>query len=581
MKYTEYILFALCLLLYGNTIQHGFVMDDVSVLMEHKHVQQGISGIVDIFKEDSFAAYLSKLGYSEQIITGGRYRPLSLAVFAVGVTLWGNNPLYFHLLNILLFAACTLVFYRLVRTLLPNQPLSALAAVVLFAVHPIHTEVVANIKSADELLAFLFGAIAVTIAIKPDFSIKNQIISSILMLLALFSKEIAIVWVVLIPLFRFSLLQENVKKVATRSLFPIVAALLYIGVRSAVIAHPAAGTMMQDPMNNPMINVQGQWLNTNAKATDALDNVWRFKGENRPFTFAERTATVSFILLQYVKLMFVPYPLSHDYSPFHIRVKNWSDPMVLFSCALIVGLLVWSMWALFRKRKLAGWALLWFILPLIPVCNLFFTVGTLLAERFLMMPSGGFCLLLGLGMGYLFQKNLHFTTVLGGLVALALSGLTILRNQAWKSNETLLETDMNHTPQSAHIYLSYGDLKVRAALAMKDSLAQAAALRKTIPILEKGLSLHPLHYMAWHGIGIAHFTLKDYESAIKDYQIANVLFYTDLRTKQNLAASIRQQGQVFMRKGSTSQAIRYLEKAYQLSPDSTILPMLTQLKQQK
>jgi tetratricopeptide (TPR) repeat protein len=85
--------------------------------------------------------------------------------------------------------------------------------------------------------------------------------------------------------------------------------------------------------------------------------------------------------------------------------------------------------------------------------------------------------------------------------------------------------------------------------------------------------------MAWHGIGIAHFTLKDYESAIKDYQIANVLFYTDLRTKQNLAASIRQQGEVFMRKGATSQAIRYLEKAYQISPDSTILPMLTQLKQ--
>jgi hypothetical protein len=461
-------------------------MDDVSVLTEHKHVQQGISGIVDIFKEDSFAAYLSKLGYSEQIITGGRYRPLSLAVFAVGVTLWGNNPLYFHLLNILLFAACAVVFYRLVRALLPNQPLSALAAAVLFAVHPIHTEVVAYIKSADELLAFLFGTIAVLLAIKPDFSIKNQIISGVLMLLALFSKEIAIVWVVLIPLFRFVLLQEDFKKVARYSFYPIVAAVLYIGVRSVVIAHPTAGTMMQDPMNNPMINVQGQWVNTNPKASDALDNVWRFKGENRAFTLAERTATVSYILLQYVKLMFVPYPLSHDYSPFHIRVKNWNDPMVLFSCALIVGGLVWSLWALFKKRKLAGWAGLWFILPLIPVCNLFFTVGTLLAERFLMMPSGGFCLLFGLGMGYLFQKNLHFTTVLAGLVALVLSGLTIMRNPAWASNETLLETDMNHTPQSAHIYLSYGDLKVRTALAIKDSLAQATALRKTIPILEKG-----------------------------------------------------------------------------------------------
>jgi protein O-mannosyl-transferase len=565
----------LAIALYANTLGHHFVMDDTVVLTGHKAVQQGLAGIPKIFGEDSFASFLNQIGVNEQIITGGRYRPFSLAFFAVGVSIWGNNAFMFHLCNVLLFAGCAVAFYQLLRLLLPGRDWAQLAAAVLFVVHPIHTEVVANIKSADELWSFLFGALAAIAALQNgQWTLKSGIFTALFLFLALLSKEIAIVWAVLVPLMRWMKYSENLPTLGRNMALPMVAVLLYGGIRMAVIQEVGQGTMMHEPLNNPFLHVSGHWVNINEKTTDRIDHILRFKGQSRPYTGSEKTATVAYTLLDYARLMVVPHPLSHDYSPFYIRPKKWSDPAVLFGAALSLGLLLGGAWFVWRRKSWFGLGALWFLLPLLPVCNLFFTVGTFLAERFLMLPSAGFCLMLGLLMGWLFAKNKKIALGAGVTLAAGLAVLTVMRNPVWHTNEDLLRTDMDHAPNSARIYMSYGDLKVRQALQLKDTAAQAQALRQVLPIFEKGLALHPIYFMGWHGLGIAHFNLKDFDKAIRDYQVALTLHPNDRLTQQNLGASIRNQGEVFKRQGNIPKAILYLEKAYSISPDTTILPLL-------
>ncbi len=570
----------LAIALYANTLGHHFVMDDAVVLTGHKAVQQGVAGIPQIFSEDTFTAYLSQVGVNEQVITGGRYRPFSLAVYALGVSLWGNNALMFHLCNVLLFAGCALLFYRLLRLLLPHYPWAPLVGAVLFVVHPIHTEVVANIKGADELWAFLWGVLAAIVALRrADLGLKTGLLAGICLLLGCLSKEIAVVWLPLIAAMRWMKYSTPLAQLARGMAFPVLALLLYGGIRKSVIQDVGKGTMMHEPLNNPFLHVAGHWVNINEKAVDRTDHVLRFKGQSRPYTAVEKSATVAHILLQYAKLLVLPHPLSHDYSPFYLRPKTWASPTALLGAVLSFTLLLGGSWWAIRRKRWLGLGALWCILPLLPVCNLFFTVGTFLAERFLMLPSAGFCLIIGILGSRFFAKNKTIALGTGIVVAAALAVLTLLRNPAWHTNEDLLRTDMAHTPNSSRIYMSLGDLKVRQALQLKDSTAQAAALRDVVPILEKGLALHPVYFMGWHGLGIAHFNLKNFEMAMRDYQVALTLNPNDRLTQQNLGAALRKQGEAFKGRGEAAKAIRYLEKAYQTSPDTSILPLLRELKQ--
>ena len=81
--------------LYANTLGHGFVLDDSLVITKNKFTTQGISGLGKIFSTDTFFGYYQEEG-RETLITGGRYRPLSLAFFAILFQVFGASPLVFH-----------------------------------------------------------------------------------------------------------------------------------------------------------------------------------------------------------------------------------------------------------------------------------------------------------------------------------------------------------------------------------------------------------------------------------------------------------------------------------------------------
>src|SRR5690606_15075164 len=119
---------------------------------------------------------------------------------------------------------------------------------------------------------------------------------------------------------------------------------------------------------------------------------------NNPFldmTAAQKGATIMYTLGLYVKLLFFPYPLTHDYYPYHIPIMEWSDIRTLISAgvyALLIGLGLYGTW----KKHVYGYTIAYFLATLSIVSNIVFPIGTFMNERFLFMPS----LVFGIFFGY-------------------------------------------------------------------------------------------------------------------------------------------------------------------------------------
>ncbi|MEM6964028.1 MAG: hypothetical protein AAF573_04615 [Bacteroidota bacterium] len=117
-------------------------------MQKNDFVQAGIAGLGDIFTHSWY--------YGLTDTPDRYYRPMMLAGFAVETSLFGNDAKVYHIMNVLYYAlSCAFLFF-VIKLLFKNKNwLIALGATLLFTAHPLHTEVVANIKSRDEIFAFL------------------------------------------------------------------------------------------------------------------------------------------------------------------------------------------------------------------------------------------------------------------------------------------------------------------------------------------------------------------------------------------------------------------------------------------
>ena len=148
-EYSLWILVIFSLLLYSNTIGFEYVLDDGIVTTKNRFVQAGWAGIYDIFTH----GYL----YGFNGMNNQSYRPIALATMAIEKAIFGNSPIISHFFNTLFFAfGVGLLFTFFTKIFQQKNKYLPFVAALLFAAHPIHTEVVANIKSRDELLAFCF-----------------------------------------------------------------------------------------------------------------------------------------------------------------------------------------------------------------------------------------------------------------------------------------------------------------------------------------------------------------------------------------------------------------------------------------
>lgn len=246
----------------------------------------------------------------------------------------------------------------------------------------------------------------------------------------------------------------------------------------------------------------------------------------------------------YLKLLIAPYPLTVDYYPRHIEVKSFASPVVLFSVVLHLFLLIWAIRNI-RNRNWIAFGILYYFITFSIVSNFFFSIGANMAERFMFMPSLGFCLIVALFSIKLAEnwnrkkQNLGFSRIafILGAITLLFGTLTIKRNFDWKDNMTLFSKDILVSANSAKINCDLAALKLEAsekliieknketatfskverdnAIAELDDLRYGISM-EAIALLEKAVTIHPLYTIAWLKLGNAYHYLGQLASNDKE-----------------------------------------------------------------
>lgn len=555
------LIFVLAFLLYANTLGHGFVLDDSIVITENMFTQKGISGIPGILSKDTFFGFFKVEG-KDALVSGGRYRPFTLVLFALLYQVAGKSALAFHLLTVLLFAGTCLVLYHTLRAMVTpkmgagyGNAMSFIAAA-LFAVHPIHTEVVANIKGCDEIVTLLgcLGALWLVLKAADTGNTAYGLGAGAVFFLACMSKENAATFVVILPmaLWFFRDRSSSGATSIARYVWPSWAAFAVFFLIRGSILNWKFGSAPMELMNNPYLKIVGtQWVS---------------------FSFSEKLATISYTLGKYLQLLVWPAPLTHDYYPRHIDLKTFSNPVALLSLAAYAGMAVYAL-AGIRKKDTVRFGILFYLLSLSIVSNIVFPVGTHMGERFAFMPSVGFCIvaahLLLQPVGGKPEWSFSALSLPLGitvLVGLAFGALTLLRNPVWESNEKLFLTDVKTSPNSAKIQNACGGVLFEKAMTLQDTAERRRAFEQVFIHANKAVELYPNYKDALISRAGARYYLKDYAGAVNDYRQAIRVASNDPKIPGYLAIALRDAGQFFgEQRGDLPKAMQYLSESWQLN----------------
>lgn len=551
--------------LYANTLTHQYTLDDAIVLSENVFTQKGIEGIPGIFQHDTFYGFFQQEG-KDRLVSGGRYRPLTPALLALEVELFGLDPLVGHLFNAFYYGLTCLVLYLVLWRLLRNHAdpafpfFTALAATLVFTVHPVHTEAVANIKGRDEIWSLLLslGALGFSLRAHQDRQPWWQLAVLVLFFLALTAKENAITFLAVAPLAFYFFERISFGKILWQMAPFLAAAAGFLLLRGMVVGWEF-GEPSGELMNNPFLKVVGD--------------------RYLPFTPAEKAATILFTLGKYVQLLFIPHPLTHDYYPRHIGVMDWGDWRVWFYAAVYLGLVLYALLRLPKKDPLS-FGILYFLATISIVSNIVFPVGTHMSERFLFMPSVGYALAVGvllyrlaifLGRADRVQRRrqlwLPLLLLLG--IGVLYGGKTVDRNRVWKDNFTLFSTDIEVSSNSAKLRNALGgELVTRAGNMEEGSPRREDMLREAIGHLQRAVQIHPNYKNAHLLMGNAYYYLKNFDLSIQQYQRTLQLDNDYEDARNNLFITYRDAGRYFgEQKGDLARAIQYLEQAYQMRPN--------------
>lgn len=456
--------------LYAMSIPFEFVLDDQMVISDNAFTKRGIEGIDDIFANDSFTGYF---GEQKDLVAGARYRPLSIATFALEFEVGGLDPSIYHVMNILFYGILCLLLFRVVSIFFhdhkPRYWFFAIPfiAALFFTVHPIHTEVVANVKGRDEILALLLSLASVYAVMRYIFRGSGWWLaaSSVFFFAGLMAKENTMTFLAVIPLSVYFFSRRNIGQALVATLPAVVAAVVYLLIRVAVIGFLFSETETRDLLNNPFLEM----------------------------TAVERYATIMYTLGMYVKLLFVPHPLTHDYYPYHIPMMHWGKPLVILSALVYLALGVLAIWG-FRKKRVISYCILYFFATLSIVSNVFFPVGTFMNERFLFMPSVAFCIAIAYlaFRGYRgLQKLPWLIPACTALYLLAFVAKSATRIPAWRNPLTLNTAGVAVSENSARANCFMGTALYQKAREIQDREKRLEIVKEADAYINKSLSIIP------------------------------------------------------------------------------------------
>jgi len=531
-----WIALVLAIGLYLPTVTFDYTLDDAIVIYDNDFTKKGISGIWDLLRYDTFRGFFKVEG-KENLVAGGRYRPLTPMMFALEYQIVGKNPWLSHLVNVLCYGLLVFVllfFLERYIFLEKKQWFLALIATLIFAAHPIHTEVVANIKGRDEIVCALFGLLSLHYLFK-----KQHLFAGGLFILSILSKEMALTWIV-VAFGYFWIYQGKGVLDSVKKTFPLFVAFgLYMILRIGILGWPQQGGVIMEMMNNPFIKLVGN--------------------EYLEFNFVEKTAAIFYALGKYILLLIYPHPLTHDYYPRTIGVMGIGNIWVIFSILahfiLIAGVFYWR-----KSNKEISFYLFFYLAGLILISNLFFPIGTHMGERFIFMSSIPFCCLVATGLSKVGKRK---TGGIGAAILFTLFAIkTTVRIPVWKNDFTLFTTDVKTSPNSAKALNAAAGSLVDYCISKQLESCSSEQLQKAIDYSKGAIQIHPNYKSAHLILGNAYILNQDYDLAIVSLKNALAIDSGLESAKKNLMIAYVEAAKIYGEKqGNPEKAIKLLEEA--------------------
>lgn len=512
---------------YANSLGGGLLYDDVNAIRGNAVVIDGdVAGILTT---------PSWWGDGR----GHLWRPLTTLTFALDHALYGLAPFGYHVVNVALHAVVS-VLVLVVFAAEGVGPAVAVGAAVLFAAHPVHTEVVANIVGRAELLAAAGFFLAWWCWRAADAAVGTRAIgwvaaATAAYFFAMLGKENAVALPAVLVFADVLRARERPWTEVVRGRAPRYAALI-----GAAVAFTAL-----------RIAVTGRVTPT----TDLLDNPLSL------LPLGSRLMTAIAVVGLYALRLVFPLRLSADYSYDQIpAVTSPLDAGFVAGLAVIVAVLALAWWAWRHVPAIAlGVAVL--VLTFLVVSNLVFLIGTIMGERLIYLPSAGFCLALAAGLAWIggVRRDAARWPVMFTLPVVAITVLygmrTVARNAVWREPLGFFQQMVVDAPRSARSHRELGS-----------ELAEAGRFAEATQAFERSLAIKPEDANTLYNWGNALSGQGNWDAAADTYRRA-------IAAKPNFAQAYENLGNVESARGDQQAALVAMRRSFELSQSSPYLLM--------
>ncbi len=488
------IILALSVLLYSNTLHNDFVYDDFREVRDNQLIQ-------DFRLKDFVQAFFHRPG---QPMPPGR--PVPMLTYAVNFRLGGLNPIGYHAVNIILHALVSLLVYGVGIQLFSGKRNISFIVAALFAVHPIHPDVVDPISGRSELLAAFCFMFSLWIYLRKTPSVNSGRSAAYWLTLPVFligALSKATAWSLPLVIIGCDFYRFNPGGEKRLSQYlPIFLKrlrrfyLLYFSIPVLLFA---------------VIFFAGYTPDTSEHCTNFLRNL----------PLLERVAAVMEIFAHNLFLLLFPVRLSCDYSFAYLSAQPVLNRLLwtVGGLAAFIGGVCLAVKSIKNKVR--------YFLPVfimgatyVIVSNLFLLINTPMAERLLYLPSWGFCIFLGMLLEdvFLSRSSRRPRSAWPGYLCLVFIIITALysirtwdRNQDWRDQLSLMRSAVRVCPTSGRVQFNLGQ-------AWEDSGNPERArfhYRNAVAILPSHPNFHLRLGIVYNDLGERDLAVKEFRESIK------------------------------------------------------------------
>lgn len=508
---------------FAETVGYGFAFDDVYEVVRNDDVRS-LANVPRMFARGAWDG----AGERNPI-----YRPLTSVTYAANAALGGPSPLGFHLANVLFHALVSLLVLALALRL--GLPLGAAAlGAALFAVHPVHVEVVANVAGRKDALAAAFVILAVLghrAALRRE-SAAWALLPPLAVAAALFSKETGVAALAAVAGWDLLLGKAEWKARRTRAavLYAVYLAelALYLWARHAAVGSVGALAAKTPFIENPLAHVG----------------------------VAPRLLTAVAVIGRGLALLVLPSSLSPDYSWNAIPVVTRATDPRFLAAAAAVAAIGWAALRVRRTRPVLAFLALWYAAGLFPGSNLLVAVGTIFGERLLYLPSVAMCLAaaaLAAAAATLGARVRAAAVAALAFAAVGLAARTVAYAAAWKDEVSLFSEAVRAEPASAKAHQLLGEALMEEGRVPEGARELEAAVRAldALPDPPEGPRIQ---------LGVAYERLGRADAA-------GALYEEMLGRSPDLPDALWRLGVVRWSQGRREEATRLWERTLAVAPD--------------